>query len=160
VLETISTAVAPPVGGVEFWFWLVVVGVVGTFGGGTVGAIYKARSDTKLGVAAHEKATTDALGERWEKLIRTQTEAVVAPLRESLAEAKTEIAKVKAEAEEEIAKLKAEQAELNRKFEALRTKYWSAISYIRTLLLWITRHIGDVEDTEIPKAPPVIMEDV
>lgn len=127
------------------WPWLTPLIAVMTLllGGGGIAALYKARSDAKHGVAQQETAEDDALTSRWKTIIQTQTEVLLEPMRVRLTEL-----------EEKIGRLEGE-------LETSRRKYWNAVAYIRTLLIWINRHMPpDLEDTAIPEASANIAEDI
>lgn len=112
-------------------------------GGGGIGAIWKARHDAKQGVAQQEVAEDDALSNRWRAIIETQTKSLLEPMQKRLGEVETEVATLKVE------------------LETSRRKYWSAISFIRTLYTWISRHLPpDIETTQIPEPPATLAEDI
>lgn len=130
-------------GGISPWMPVVIAVVTGLLGSGGVAAWLKIRHDKRIGVASQEVAEEEALSNRWRAIIETQTKALLEPMQKRLADVEVELALMKQE------------------LEASRRKYWSAISYIRTLLTWIARHIdSDIENTEVPKPPTNVVEDI
>ena len=122
------------------WTEAVIAGLLGS--GGLV-AWFKLRSDSRAGVASHELAEDQAISQNWQRIIEVQTEALIQPLQNRLQSIEVEFRELKAE------------------LEASRRKYWSAISYIRQLLLWFNRHMADdLEHTALPDPPKVLVEDL
>ena len=112
-------------------------------GGGGIAALLRLRHDKRMGVAQQEVAEDDALSKRWQTIIQAQTTALVEPLTARLVTL-----------EGKVASLETELAESRR-------KYWAAVSYIRSLLTWITRHMPeDVGTTSVPQAPATVVEDI
>lgn len=112
-------------------------------GSGGVVAIYKARHDRKAGVAQQELDEGEAISAHWRSIIETQTKSLLEPMQKRLGEVEDEVKVVKVE----LAKS--------------RQKYWSAISHIRTLYTWISRHLPpEVEATQIPEPPAALVEDI
>lgn len=112
-------------------------------GGGGIAALLKVRHDKRLGVAQQEAVEDDALSNRWRAIIETQTKVLLEPMKLELQEVKTEVRGLRAD------------------LETSRRKYWAAISYIRTLYNWMARHLpDDVEQTQIPAPPTVVVEDI
>jgi len=125
--------------------WLVPLITIATLllGGGGIAAYYKVRVDKQLGVAQQESVEDDALSSRWRSIIETQTKVLLEPMKVELAEVKAEV------------------KELRQENEATKRKYWSAISYIRNLLMWIGRHLpDDLEITQVPPPPVSLAEDI
>lgn len=117
--------------------------IAGLFGAGGIVAWLRLRHDRKVGVAQQEIVEDDAVAARLKSIIEIQTASLIAPLQDRLRDVE---GKVKA-LEEELA--------------ASRRKYWLAISYIRTLLTWIGRHLPeDVEHTAVPEPSPTLVEDI
>lgn len=118
-------------------------GVAGLLGSGGLVAWFKLRSDSRAGVASHELAEDQAISQNWQRIIEIQTEALIQPLQNRLQS------------------IEAEFGQLKMELEASRRKYWSAISYIRQLLLWFNRHMADdLERTALPDPPKVLVEDL
>ena len=112
-------------------------------GGGGIAALLRLRHDKRMGVAQQETQEDDALSNRWKAIIEAQTVSLLTPMAERL---KT---------------LEGKVTTLETELAASRAKYWSAISYIRTLLTWIARHMPDsVEQTAVPPAPATVVEDI
>lgn len=112
-------------------------------GGGGLAALAKVRHDKRMGVSQQEVASDDALSNRWQQIIETQTQALLEPMQKRLADVESEVRRVKHELEES------------------RRKYWSAVSHIRLLYTWISRHLpADVEQTQIPEPPSSLAEDI
>lgn len=128
------------------WVGIVIAAFTGIGGGGGVAAILKARSDRQLGIDAGELAEDNALTERWKQLATAQVQLLMEPLRAEVSRLGAEIEKVKAESE----RVKAES-------EVARTRYWKAISYVRTLNSWIAKHVTD--STLTPPPPPADLAD-
>lgn len=119
-------------------------------GGGGIAALLRLRHDKRMGVAQAEVAEDDALSNRWKAIIETQTTVLLEPMKHELATAKSD-----------LADLKLEFKEMKLELETSRRKYWSAISYIRSLLTWIARHMPeDVGTTQVPPAPATVVEDI
>lgn len=83
---------------------------------------------------------TAALTARYREMIAEQTEALVKPLRT------------------EVEVLRAEVSSLRTEVELVRTRYWRAISHIRSLMTWIHRHHTDPDS--LPSAPAEISADI
>jgi hypothetical protein len=98
--------------------------------------------DKKIGVAQQEAAEDDALSNRWAAIIEAQTQSLLEPMARRLNTL-----------EEKVRNLETE-------LEASRRKYWSAIAYIRQLLMWIGRHLPDAGETQVPQAPAAVVEDI
>lgn len=112
-------------------------------GGGGIAALFKVRHDKRIGVAQQETAEDDALSNRWKAIIETQTKVLLEPMRTELGEVKAEVRALRVD------------------LETSRRKYWSAISHIRTLYTWISRHMPpDIETTQIPEPPATLAEDI
>jgi predicted RNase H-like nuclease (RuvC/YqgF family) len=136
-----------------------VLGSAGFLGG--LGVLLRIRHEIrKLRAEAHhldvEAAATEdraddehtaALTERWKDLIAAQTEAVVKPLRDEVERQAGQIVTLR----DEMSTMRAE-------FEALRTRYWRAITYVRALLTWVHRHHD--QPAGLPSAPAEIAADI
>lgn len=123
-------------------FTFVATVVVGLFGAGGIVAWGRLRHDKKIDVAQQEVSEDDALAARWQNIIEAQTKNLLEPLQIRLKEVESKVAALESE------------------LAASRRKYWSAISYIRTLLTWIARHIDNIDDTEVPTPPAIVNEDI
>jgi uncharacterized protein HemX len=151
-VATLLALAAEPEVAASAWPWLapLIAFVVALLGGGGVSALIKARADRAQGVAQQETAEDDALSNRWKMIIETQTKVLLEPMQTQLTELKAEVEKWKGE-------VKKVQDEL----ETSRRKYWNAIAYIRTLLIWISRHMpADIEQTAVPEPTANIAEDI
>lgn len=127
----------------QVWINVLIGVVVALLGGGGVGAVIKARADKAAGVSQTETAEDDAVVARWQKLIETQTLILLDPLQKKVSGLETEVSTLKTE------------------LTATHQKYWSAIGYIRQLLLWFNRNMPEnMEDTQIPQAPARLTEDL
>lgn len=125
------------------WLGSVTALLVVLLGSGGFVAWRRLAHDKKMGVAQQEAAEDDAISNRWKAIIEVQTKALVEPLTARLATVEDEVKK------------------LNVELEASRRKYWSAITYIRSLLAWIARHLPeDIETTQVPQAPATVVEDI
>lgn len=112
-------------------------------GGGGIGALLKVRHDKRMGVAQQEVAEDDALSNLWKAIIEAQTKSLLEPLTTELAD------------------LRGRFTVLEGELALSRRKYWSAISHIRTLYTWISRHLPeDFEATKIPEPPATLAEDL
>lgn len=112
-------------------------------GGGGIGALLKVRHDKRVGIAQQEVAEDDALSNRWRAIIEAQTVSLLKPMQERIGTLETKVGSLEAD------------------LEASRKKYWSAVTYIRQLLTWITRHLPpDIESTQVPQAPATLVEDI
>jgi len=111
-------------------------------GSGGVVAYRRLSHDKKMGIAQQELTEDDAVVKRYEALIRSQTESLLEPMMER------------------ISTLESRVQSLETELATSRRKYWSAISYIRTLVNWIARHIDDVEQTQVPSPPATLAEDI
>lgn len=112
------------------------------FGAGGIVAWRRLTHDKRIDVAQQEIAEDDALVARWQSIIESQTKNLLEPLQVRLRDVEGKVAAL----EEELA--------------ASRRKYWSAISYIRTLLTWIAKHMDSVDDTQVPNPPANVVEDI
>lgn len=125
--------------------WLVPITsiVVVLLGSGGFVAWRRLAHDKKVGIAQQELAEDDAIANRWRAMIETQTVSLLTPMAARLGTL-----------EEKVTHLEMELAES-------RAKYWSAISYIRSLLTWIARHMPEgVDTTQVPPAPATVVEDI
>jgi len=116
--------------------------VVGLFGTGGIVAWRRLQHDKKIGVQTTEIAEDDAEAKRWQSIIETQTKVLLEPMQRRLGELETTVAEL--------------QASLDRR----NRQYWAAISYIRTLLMWIHRFMPDELEQTAPQPPVTINEDV
>lgn len=112
------------------------------FGAGGIVAWRRLTHDKKIDVAQTEIAEDDAIVARWQNIIESQTKNLLEPLQVRLRDVEGKVAAL----EEELA--------------LSRRKYWSAISYIRTLLTWIAKHMDNLEHTEVPTPPTSVVEDI
>lgn len=125
------------------WMPVIIALITGLLGASGIGAWIKQRHDKQIGIAAQEVTEDDALTTRWRTLIETQTKALLEPMQKRLTDVEAEVAR------------------LNVELADSRRKYWSAISYIRTLLTWIARHMpDDIEHTQVPHPPATVVEDI
>ncbi len=124
------------------WLGYIITLALGVLGTGGVSALLKVRADKRLGIAQQELAEDDAFAAQWKSIIETQTESLLNPLKARLSEVEAEVATLKAE------------------LETSRKKYWSAVSYIRSLLLWIGRNIPHDVEATLPQAPANLAEDI
>lgn len=125
------------------WLPVMIALVTGILGSGGVAAWMKTRADKRLGIASQEVQEDDALANRWRAIIETQTKSLLEPMQKRLYDVEQELGVMK------------------RELESSRRKYWSAISYIRTLLSWIARHMPeDIETTNPPTPPTIVVEDI
>jgi len=90
---------------------------------------------TLVAAAVSEDAAEDA---HWQAIIKAQTEAIVAPLRE------------------EVHQLRGEVRVLREEVETHRARYWRAVTYIRVLLAW-SRYPSS---TDVPPPPPELAVDI
>jgi len=135
----------PSAGGFETVFQIVsVVGAVVTVGGGLLAWVRlrpemeKLRADARkamVDTVVSEDAAEDA---HWQAIIKAQTEAIVAPLRE------------------EVHQLRGEVRVLREEVETHRARYWRAVTYIRVLLAW-SRYPSS---TDVPPPPPELAVDI
>lgn len=79
--------------------------------------------------------------EHWSELVRTQTEVIVAPLRE------------------EVVVLRDKVTVLQDEVETLRTRYWRVVVYARALLRWIGKHFPE-GPTDLPAPHGDIVADL
>lgn len=125
--------------------WLQPLILIGTLllGSGGVVAWRRLTHDKKIGVAQQETAEDDALSNRWKAIIEAQTKVLLEPMTSRIATLETKVGTLEAD------------------LEASRRKYWSAVTYIRQLLTWISRHLPpDIETTQVPQAPATLVEDI
>ncbi|QGJ92709.1 hypothetical protein QDA04_gp39 [Microbacterium phage Megan] len=125
--------------------WLQPLILIGTLllGSGGVVAWRRLTHDKKIGVAQQETAEDDALSNRWKAIIEAQTKVLLEPMTAR------------------IGTLEGKVSTLEADLEASRRKYWSAVTYIRSLLTWIARHMpADIETTSVPQAPATLAEDI
>lgn len=132
----------------ELWWVLPAITVLTILvGSGGIVAWRRQALDRKLGVANQASSETDAISARWEKMIQTQTESLVKPLRQRLLDLT-----------DELAKLEQEQENMRAELKLANTKYSRAIQYVRTLLTWIRARRSITDE---PPAPPAeIAEDI
>lgn len=139
----LATELAQEPQSIQAWVALLIGAVVTLLSGGGVAAVIKARVDKRDGIAQSEVAEDDALAKRWQTLIETQTKILLEPLQLKVSGLETEVTKLKDE------------------LSATHRKYWSAIGYIRNLLVWFNKHMPDgMENTQIPQPPAHLTEDI
>ena len=125
---------------------LTVASTVVTIGGGLLvwvkigPEIRKLRAEAKRVDVDAAVAEDRAEDEHWAAIVRAQTEAVVQPLRQEVTDLRTEVASLRTEV------------------ELVRTRYWRAISHIRSLMTWIHRHHTD--PAGLPTAAAEIAPDI
>lgn len=113
------------------------------FGGGGVAAYIKQRRDSKSGVRQDNRADGDSLNARAIAIVESQFNFLVKPLQEKVTGL-----------EESVTKLQLE-------IESTKSKYWKAVTHIRTLYAWIAKHMpADVETTIVPPPPVELAEDI
>ncbi|WKW87077.1 hypothetical protein SEA_NICOLE72_40 [Microbacterium phage Nicole72] len=125
--------------------WLGPLIAVGSLllGSGGVVAWRRLTHDKRIGVAQQETAEDDALSNRWRAIIEAQTKVLLEPMTTRIQTLETKVGTLESE------------------LEASRRKYWSAVTYIRQLLTWISRHMpSDIETTQVPQAPSTLAEDI
>lgn len=139
----IATMVAAADSGNIPWLGTAITILSLALGGGGIAALFKIRHDKRMGIAQQEVAEDDALSNRWRAIIETQTKVLLEPMQKRLADVEIEVGTLKTE------------------LATSRRKYWSAISHIRTLYTWISRHMPeDIEQTQIPAPPATLAEDI
>lgn len=113
------------------------------FGTGGVVAFYRARHDAMQGVAQHEVVADDSIANRWKAIIEAQTISLLEPMQKRLREVEGKVGALETE------------------LAGARRKYWVAISHIRTMYAWISRHLPEeVEQTQIPAPPATLVDDI
>lgn len=130
---------------VETFPWLgSVIGLVTLLlGSGGVVAWRRLSHDKRQGIAQQELAEDDALTARWRAIIEVQTKSLLEPMQTRLKDVEGKVAGL----EQELADS--------------RRKYWSLISYVRTLLTWIARHMPDeIDHAQVPSPPVMLAEDI
>lgn len=119
----------------------IVIGILTIlFGAGGVVAFYKARVDSRKGVREDSRADVDSLNARAIAISQAQFDLLVTPLKT------------------EVGELKMEVKTLRDEVEAQKNKYWDAVTYIRAILLWISRHFPD--RTDFPQPSADLAEDI
>ena len=129
----------------EWSDWIGLVAAIGMllFGGGGVVVIFKQRADAKNGIREQNRSDIDSLNARAVAIVENQFNFLVTPLKE------------------EVTQLKAEVKELKTEAESTRTKYWKAITHIRTLYAYIAKHMPtDVVTTPVPAPPEDLANDI
>jgi len=143
MLAELAEAATPSVGTEIPWVTPVIAILTMVFGGGGIAAWVKVRYDKRLGVAQQETAEHDSLASRWRAIIETQTKALLEPMTLR------------------IGTLEGKVSTLESELAASRRKYWIAISHVRTLYAWISRHMPeDVEQTQVPAPPATLVDDI
>lgn len=119
------------------WATLVTGIITVAFGGGGIAALVKARSDVRNGVRDSSRQDTDSLNARAIAVVETQFNYLVKPLQDKVNGLESKVETLKVEIED------------------AKTKYWKAVSHIRTLYTWISRHIPvDLDESTAVPAPP------
>lgn len=119
--------------------WIAILTLVSTLllGGGGVVAIYQARVGAKQGIREGNQKETDSLNARAIAIVETQFTFLVQPLQDKVVTLETRVQGLQTE------------------IDTQRSKYWKAITHIRTLYSWIARHIPtDLDETTQVPAPP------
>lgn len=133
------------------WIATVSTIVLLLFGGGGVAAFFKQRQDSRNGVRQENRADVEALNVRAVAMIETQFNYLVKPLQGRIDSQ-----------EQELGAFRVEVKNLEREVRLHRNLYLTALEHIRTLYSWILRHMPShiLDDTEIPKPPQVLKEDL
>jgi len=119
----------------------VILGVLTlVFGGGGIAALIKARADKRKGIREDSRADVDSLNARAIAISQAQFDLLVTPLKTEVVELKSEVKNLRAEV------------------DAQKDKYWDAVTYIRAVLLWISRHFPD--RTDFPQPSANLAEDI
>lgn len=124
------------VGGAEVLLAILTV----VFGGGGVAALIKARADRRKGVREDSRADVDSLNARAIAISQAQFDLLVTPLKNEVGELKTEVRELKTEVDNQ------------------KNKYWDAVTYIRSILVWLSRHFPD--RTDFPQPSSSLAEDI
>ena len=125
------------------WLGTAIAVLTVLFGTGGVVAFYKARHDAAQGVAQHEVVADDSIANRWKAIIEAQTISLLDPMQRRLKEVEGKVSTLETE------------------LAGARRKYWVAISHIRTMYAWISRHLPEeVEQTQIPAPPATLVDDI
>lgn len=112
-------------------------------GSGGIVAWRRLTHDKRIGIAQQETVEDDSLSNRWKAIIEAQTKVLLDPMTNR------------------IGTLEDKVGALERELEESRRKYWSAVTYIRQLLTWISRHLpSGLEDTQVPAPPATVVEDI
>uniref|UniRef100_A0AAU7J8H6 Minor tail protein n=2 Tax=unclassified bacterial viruses TaxID=12333 RepID=A0AAU7J8H6_9VIRU len=112
-------------------------------GSGGVVAWRRLSHDKRIGIAQQETVEDDALSNRWKSIIEAQTKVLLDPMTSRINTLETKV------------------DTLEQELEDSRRKYWSAVTYIRQLLTWISRHLpSGLEDTQVPAPPTTVVEDI
>lgn len=135
-------------------WWQTVLSIVGALGGATTlvtlatlgPTIRRARAEARRADVDATVAEDSAEDAHWRALLQAQVELVVQPLREEIARLGREVEAARADAA-------AARAEVTQH----RTRYWRAITYIRTLLSLLARH---APHAIVPAPPPEISTDI
>lgn len=119
-------------------------------GSGGVAAVLKARTDRNIGIAQTGIEEDTAIAQRWKDLVDSQVKLLVEPMRETLADQAAKIT----EMEVSIRNLRIE-------VEAVRTKYWRAVQFIRALMNWGRLNVPDQNTLNtLPPVPAELAEDI
>lgn len=119
---------------------IVITVITVLFGAGGIVAFYRARVDSNKGVREDSRADIDSLNARAIAISQAQFDLLVTPLKTEVGELKTEVKTLRGEV------------------EAQKNKYWDAVSYIRAIHLWISRHFPD--RTDFPQPSSELAEDI
>lgn len=129
--------------GVSDWLAIISVASIFLFGGGGVVAWMKQRRDSKNGVRQESRADNDSLNAQAIAIVENQFNYLVKPLTEKVDGLETKI------------------KDLEAQVDKMTSKYWKAISFIRTLYAWIAKHMpSDVETTLVPAPPTELVDDI
>lgn len=125
--------------------WLAFIAAAGIFlfGGGGVIAWVKQRRDSKNGIKQESRADNDSLNAQAIAIVENQFNFLVKPLTEK------------------VERLESQVKELTTEADSQRTKYWKAVTHIRTLYAWIAKHMpAEIETTIVPPPPVDLADDI
>jgi hypothetical protein len=139
---TLATEATSLDGGIP-WLTPVIAILTLLLGSSGVVAFYRARHDARRGVSQQAVATDDSVSNRWKAIIEAQTKTLLEPMSVRISTLESKIGALEAD------------------LATSRRKYWSAISHIRTLYTWISRHMpDDIEQTQVPAPPATLVDDI
>lgn len=111
-------------------------------GSGGVVAWLRLRHDRRMGIAQQESTEDDAISNHWKSIIEVQTKSLLEPMTSRLQTLEGKVTTLEGELLES------------------RRKYWSAITFLRTLYTWIARLPADVDTSSVPQPPANLAEDM
>lgn len=125
----------------DSWLQVLIAVVGGSLGTQGIQSLLRIRHDKRMGVRTTEIAEDAQDDAHWKAIVDAQVSALIDPLTRKVDAQETRI------------------HVLEGQIQAVTTKYWRAIHYVRSLRYWIERHFP-LADPPPPVIPPELSDDI